>query len=159
MVTVVSGRPARPAWAGSTGRHEAVTVLRRRRCEPLRGATALRGRPRGAGGRSAAGPGAIPTCASAVRQASIPKGAEQEEWRGACLRCECWRLEGLRLGQAESEGHWQAFGVGKGAGKGLARMLARSGRRHETRPSSQSRRGPLGRAVDPAWVAVRCSKR
>ena len=48
----------------------------------------------------------------------MPKGAEQEEWRDACQRCECRRQEGLRLGQAESEGHGQALGPGKGGWQG-----------------------------------------
>jgi hypothetical protein len=89
---------ARTARAGGTGRSEAVTVVRRwraggRAARAGRGATAPNGRPRGAGGRSTTGrfqPSHGEQWASGLLvQASMLKGAEQEEWREGCRRCEC----------------------------------------------------------------------
>ena len=42
--------------------------------------------------------------ASALRQASMPKGAEHEERRVASRRCACRRKESLQWVRAESEG-------------------------------------------------------
>ena len=49
----------------------------------------------------------------------MPKGTAQEEWRIACSRCDCRRPEGLRLGQAESEGRGLALSAGKGGWQGV----------------------------------------
>ena len=46
---------------------------------------------------------------SALRQASMPKGAEHEERRVASRRCECRRKESLQWVRAESEGHGNAL--------------------------------------------------
>ena len=46
---------------------------------------------------------------SALRQASMPKGAEHEERRVASRRCECRRKESLQWERAESEGHVNAL--------------------------------------------------
>jgi hypothetical protein len=78
----------------------------------------------------------ILTCAgraaAGVNVETCPKDTEHEEWRDACWRRECRRPEGLRLAQAESEGHWRA-----GAGRALRR--AWGGGRRETRPRGRPR--------------------
>jgi hypothetical protein len=45
--------------------------------------------------------------ASALWQASMPKGAEQKERRAVCQRCACCGQEGLPRARAESEGRWR----------------------------------------------------
>jgi hypothetical protein len=134
---------ARPARAGGTGRREVVTVVRHgraggRAARGVRGATAPRRAARAAKRREwAHRGGVILTCAgraaAGVDVETCPKDAEQEEWRDACRRSECCRRpEGLRLAQAESEGHWRA-----GAGRALRR--AWGGGRRETRPRGRPR--------------------
>ncbi len=114
--------------ARQAGQREAVKVVRRTR----------RWRAGGTGGErrdctggqeaqvGAAGRGtvSIPTFGEqwslVLLQASMLKGAEQEECLAACLHCECRRPEGLRQEEAESEGRWRAAGPGGGGGRGAA---------------------------------------
>ncbi len=105
MATMSSGhgseRPrgeARPAWAGGTGRREAVTVVRRGRAgrqaaRAARGATAPRRAARAAERREwEQRCGAILTCAgraaAGINAETCPKDAEHEEWHNACQRRE-----------------------------------------------------------------------
>ncbi len=97
--------------------------------------------------------GAIQTCpgeqwAVALRQPSMSKGAEQEEWRNASRHRECRRLEGLRLAQAESEGHWRAVNADAGGGRwaGVRRRAARdtAARQPPARPRAWREAGGAG---------------
>ena len=71
------------------------------------------GREEGAQGRAGRGESGRPErggqWVSALRQASMPKGAEHEERRVASRRCECRRKESLQWVRAESEGHGNAL--------------------------------------------------
>ncbi len=87
--------------------------------------------------------------ASALQQALMPKGAEQEDWRDACRSCECRRSEGLRLAQAQSEGRWRAVGAGAGGGGGAGAEAGagrRAARDKAVIPTRARGIGALGRA-------------
>ncbi len=119
--------------------------------------------------------GAISTYARSAAGVSAAAGvdaerSEQEVWRNACRRCECQRLEGLRLVQAESK--WQkgvswlwasrlAQDGGRGAGveAGAGRLAARDAAvvLDSARDIGEGR---INRWADkPACVSVRRSER
>jgi hypothetical protein len=98
--------------------------------------------------------GVIPTCAGRAVGVGAAAGVDAE--RGGAGRV-ARRVQALCM--STTVGPVPGAGQAESEGRRRARRRARGGGRREIRPSSQRGRGAIGRADEPAWVAVRRSER